>query len=52
MDQDRPNSTNTGSGIVQDANRLNPQGEAKTQPQAASDIVADATAAASDIIRV
>ena len=51
MDQDRPNSTNTGSGIVQDPNRLNPQGEAKTQPQAASDIVADATEAASDIIR-
>jgi vacuolar-type H+-ATPase subunit H len=51
MDQDRPKSTNAGSGIVQDPNRLNPQGEAKTQPQAASDIVADATAAASDIIR-
>jgi vacuolar-type H+-ATPase subunit H len=50
MDQDRPKSTNAGSGIVEDPNRLNPQVEAKTQPQAASDIVAEATAA-SDIIR-
>jgi len=51
MNQDRPNSTNTGSGIVQDANRLNPRGEANTQSQAPSDIVADATEATSDIIR-
>jgi len=51
MDQDRPKSTNAGSGVVQDPDRLNPQVEAKTQPQAPSDIVADATEAASDIIR-
>ena len=50
MNQDRPNSTNAGSGIVPNRNRLNPQGEA-AQPQAPSDIVADATEAASDIIR-
>ena len=51
MDQDRPKSTNAGSGVVQDPDRLNPQVEAKTQPRAASDIVTEATEAASDIIR-
>jgi vacuolar-type H+-ATPase subunit H len=51
MDLDRAKSTNAGSGIVQDPNRLNPQVEAKTQPQAASDIVTESTEAASDIIR-
>ena len=51
MNQDRPKPTNAGSGTVQDPNRLNPQVEAKTQPQAASDIVTESTEAASDIIR-